>query len=147
MKILLIRKRTLYILAMLILLLLVGFFIFMRFSRDSTVSSLEFKYTYRQVLPEEAKALIENNPELIILDVRSQEEFDQGHISNAVFMPYRDLKARIGELDQSYIYLVYDSDGRDSLKASRLLAEAGYSRVYTLVGGYEKWPYQIKKNY
>lgn len=147
MRILVIRKRTLYISVMLILLLAVGVFLFMRFSRDSTVSNLQLKYTYRQVLPEEARALIDNNPELIILDVRSQKEFDQGHISNAVFLPYKDLKAHIEELDQSNTYLVYDSDGKDSLKASKLLAESGYSRVYTLVGGYKKWPYEIKKIY
>lgn len=147
MRILVIRKRTIYISVMLILLLVVGIFLFLRFSSNSAVSSLQLKYTYRQILPEEAKSLIDNNPELIILDVRSQKEFDQGHISDAIFLPYKDLKARMDELDQSNTYLVYDSDGKDSLKASKLLAESGYSRVYTLVGGYKKWPYEIKKIY
>jgi|GEM_PF-976944 len=147
MRILVIRKRTLYISVILILALVVGLLLFMRFSKDSTVSSLQLKYTYRQVLPEEARALIDNNPELIILDVRSEKEFNQGHISNAVFLPYKELRGRMEELDQSNTYLVYDSDGKDSLKASKLLAESGYARIYTLVGGYKKWPYEIKKNY
>lgn len=147
MRILVIKKRSLYITVILLLVLAVGLFAFMRFSKDSTVSSLQLKYTYRQILPEEARALIDNNPELVILDVRSQKEYNQGHISNAVVLSYKELKAKMDDLDQSSTYLVYDSDGKDSLKASKLLAESGYSRVFTLVGGYKKWPYEIKKIY
>ncbi len=147
MRILVIKKRTLYISVILIAALIIGVLVYMGFARDSAVSSLQLKYTYRQILPEEAMALIDNNPDLVILDLRSQKEYDQGHISNAVYLSYKDLKANMEELDQNNAYLVYDTDGKDSLKASKLLAESGYSRVYTLVGGYEKWPYEIKKIY
>ncbi len=147
MRILVIKKRTLYISVILIAALIIGLLVYMGFSRDSAVSSLQLKYTYRQLLPEEAMALIDNNPDLVILDLRSQKEYDQGHISNAVYLPYKDLKAKMDELDQGNAYLVYDTDGKDSLKASKLLAESGYSRIYTLVGGYKKWPYEIKKIY
>lgn len=147
MRILVIKKRTLYISVILIAALIIGVLVYMGFARDSTVSSLQLKYTYRQILPEEAMALIDNNPDLVILDLRSQKEYDQGHISNAVYLSYKDLKANMEELDQNNAYLVYDTDGKDSLKASKLLAESGYSRVYTLVGGYKKWPYEIKKIY
>ncbi|AOY78252.1 hypothetical protein BJL90_06025 [Clostridium formicaceticum] len=121
--------------------------VFFIFTRDKAVSNYStIKYTYSNLLPEEAKELIEGNPHIVILDVRNEKEYDQGHLENAFLLPLKDLKQRKSELATENIYLIYCGNGKDSQKASKLLSESGYPRVYSLVGGYKKWPYEIKKS-
>lgn len=147
MRIFVFRKRDLYIAAVLILIIIVGLLLFWQFNRGSAVSSIQLKYSYQRLLPEEAYSLIENNTDVIILDVRSKKEFDKGHLKNAQMLPLKELKGQIEELDRQSTYVVYCENGKDSLKASKILAESGFSRVYTITGGYNKWPYGITKVY
>lgn len=147
MRIFVLRKRDLYIVVGVILILIIGLAIFSQISKDRTVSSLQLKYNYQQLLPEEANVFIHNNPDIVILDVRSQKDYDRGHLNNALFIPIKDLKDHLGELDPNDAYLVYCDNGKDSLKASKLMAESGFPRVFSLIGGYRKWPYDIKKVY
>jgi len=94
---------------------------------------------YRLISSSEAQEMMENY-DVLILDVRTQEEFDSGFISNAVLLPYDE----IGELaesvivDRNRIVLVYCQRGRRSEIAARALVEMGFTRVYDF-GGIEDW--------
>ncbi|AKL93609.1 rhodanese-like sulfurtransferase [Clostridium aceticum] len=146
MHIFVVKRRNLYIVLGLILVLIIALLFFV-FTRDKAVSNYStIKYTYSNLLPEEAKELIEGNPHIVILDVRSEKEYSKGHLENAFLLPLKELKDRKVELSEENVYLVYCDNGKDSQKASKLLSESGYSRVYTLVGGYKKWPYEITKS-
>ncbi len=52
--------------------------------------------TYEQISPQEAKKRMDNEEDVIILDVRTQEEYDSGHIKNAVCLPNEDILRRLG---------------------------------------------------
>lgn len=107
-------------------------------------SDLLEKASYTKISPEEAKDLmIEGN---IILDVRTKEEYDDGHIANATLLPLDEIN--LGNLDlledKDQIILVYCRSGNRSSSASKALIEAGYTKVYDF-GGIIDWPYDIEK--
>ncbi len=145
MRIFVFRKRDLYIGTGIIIMLIIGLLLLWSFSRDKTVSSIQFKYSYQKLLPEEAHSFIENNSEVVILDVRSVKEYEKGHLSNAQALPLKELKGEIEHLNREKAYVLYCENGKDSVKACKILAESGFPRVYSITGGYRDWPYGITK--
>lgn len=103
-------------------------------------------YEYVQITPEEAKSLMETESDFIILDVRTEEEFAEGHIENAVLIPDYEIGIRAEkELpNKNQLILVYCRSGRRSKIASQTLADMGYSDVREF-GGIIDWPYEIVK--
>lgn len=93
---------------------------------------------------QEAKKEIEKN-EVIILDVRSEEEYNSGHIENSILIPIDKLEEAENILnDKNKKILVYCRSGNRSKKASNILLEKGYTNVYDF-GGIKDWPYEIVK--
>lgn len=99
---------------------------------------------YRKITPEEAKDMMDEAS--LIIDVRTQEEYDQGYIEGALLVPLDTLESgdfsKLPEKDQ--VLLVYCRSGNRSRTASKLLVEAGYTQVYDF-GGIKSWPYDIVK--
>lgn len=147
MRIYVFRLRHIYIVAALILVLIVAMLLLWQFTKERTVSNIQLKYTFQQLLPEEARQIINSNSDIIIIDIRQKKDYDNGHIRDAFAIPYKELKSSLDELDTSYTYLIYCNNGKDSMKASKLMAESGFSRVFTIVGGYKKWPFDIDKSH
>ena len=100
---------------------------------------------YRQISMEEAMKLMETEQGYIILDVRSQEEFDQGHIPGAILIPDTEINARAEEVlpDKDQLILVYCRSGRRSKLAAADLAELGYTNIKEF-GGIIDWPYEVE---
>jgi len=94
---------------------------------------------YFDVSVSQAKQMIESNPNLVILDVRTQAEYDSGHIQNATLIPLTELASRLGELDKNKEILVYCGSGGRSATASQILADNGFSKVYNMLGGITAW--------
>ena len=93
--------------------------------------------------PEDAKARIDENPDLILLDVRTQEEFDQGHIPGAVCLPNEMIAADMPfPFGKDAEILVYCRSGRRSAEAAKKLRNLGFSNVFDF-GGIQDWPYDI----
>ena len=96
--------------------------------------------------PEEAKRRMEENDAALVLDVRTQEEYDQGHIPGAVLLPVgtidEDTAAEVIPEKDSTV-LVYCRSGNRSKTASSALAELGYTNIYEF-GGINTWPYEIE---
>ena len=92
--------------------------------------------------PEEAKARMEANPDLILLDVRTQEEYDDGHIPGAVCLPSDMIEEGMPfSFDKDAEILLYcHSDKRSAEAASRLRA-MGYTNVSD-IGCIVDWPYE-----
>ena len=100
------------------------------------------KAMYEQITPEEAKKIMDSGEEHIILDVREQEEYDQGHIPGAILIPYTEIEIKAEEMlhDKDKIILVYCRSGRRSKIAAESLSNLGYSNVKEF-GGIMDWPY------
>lgn len=97
------------------------------------------KTGYGDVNVERARELIEARPDLVILDVRSPAEFDDGHIEGAVNIPVDSLEGRLGELDKRDELLVYCRIGNRSTRATGILRDNGFSKIYHMVAGIEGW--------
>jgi rhodanese-related sulfurtransferase len=102
--------------------------------------------TYEQITAKEAKEIMDTQTEYIIIDARTQEEFDDGHIPNAILIPeYEIAKRAEQELpDKDALILVYCRSGRRSKIASEALVSLGYTNVKEF-GGIIHWPYDIVK--
>ena len=98
------------------------------------------KKTYRQVSPEEAAAMMEEETDYIILDVRTQEEYEAAHIPGAICIPNETIGTEdIPELpDKDQLILVYCRSGNRSKQASEKLAKQGYANIVEF-GGINSW--------
>lgn len=106
----------------------------------------EKETSYQQISQEEAKEMMDAQ-EVVILDVREQDEYDSGHIPNAVLLPVGTIDedaaaAVIPEKDSTV--LVYCRSGNRSKTASSALAELGYTNIYEF-GGIKTWPYETEQ--
>ena len=101
----------------------------------------EAMMTYEQISPQEAKERMDKEADVIILDVRTQEEYDSGHIKNAVCLPNEDILSEPDILpDKGRQILVYCRSGNRSKQAAQKLADMGYENVLEF-GGILDWPY------
>ena len=102
--------------------------------------------TYEQITAEQAKTIMDAEKDYIIIDARTEEEFAEGHIENAILIPEYEIKDRAEkELpDKEQLILVYCRSGRRSKIASEELVKLGYTNVKEF-GGIIDWPYKIVK--
>ncbi|MBP0981894.1 MAG: rhodanese-like domain-containing protein, partial [Oscillospiraceae bacterium] len=95
----------------------------------------------------QAKTMMNEQPDAVILDVREQQEYDSGHIPNAVLLPVGSITEQTAAEvipDKESVVLVYCRSGNRSKTASAALAELGYSKIYEF-GGIKSWPYEIEQ--
>ncbi len=95
--------------------------------------------SYQTINLDKAKQMIEENPEVIVLDVRTLEEFNEGHIPNALLYPVQEIETRLTELDKEKTYIVVCRSGNRSRTASNILAENGFKHIYNTSGGMSQW--------
>ena len=102
--------------------------------------------TYEQISGAEAKALMDSESGYVIIDARTQEEYDQGHIPGAILIPEYEIADRAEkELpDKDKLILVYCRSGRRSKIAAEELVKLGYTNVKEF-GGIIDWEYEIVK--
>jgi phage shock protein E len=99
---------------------------------------------YKKITAEEAKIIIDEE-DVIILDVRTQAEYDEGHIENAILLPDTEIedKAEMVLTDKDAKILVYCRSGNRSATSAQTLIEMGYTNVYDF-GGIIDWPYEVQ---
>ena len=100
---------------------------------------------YQQITAEEAKQIMDSQEGYIILDVREQAEYDQGHIPGAMLIPDYEITAKAEQLlpDKNQLILVYCRSGRRSKLAAEALVALGYTNVKEF-GGILQWPYETE---
>ncbi|MEA5031123.1 MAG: rhodanese-like domain-containing protein [Sphaerochaeta sp.] len=99
---------------------------------------------YRKISPQLAKEMMDSGDSLVIVDVRTEAEYAQGHIAGAILIPNETIgttqnPGQLPELDD--VILVYCRSGNRSAQAARKLAALGYVNVYDF-GGIVDWPYE-----
>ena len=101
---------------------------------------------YMNITAEEAKKIMDSEEGYIILDVRTQEEYDQGHIPGAIVISHEEIEAKAESVlqDKSQLILVYCRSGRRSKIAAEALVKLGYTNIKEF-GGILDWPYEVEK--
>ena len=103
--------------------------------------------SYQQITAEEAKSMMEEQPDAVILDVREQDEYDAGHIPGAVLLSVGTIDEETAASaipEKDTVVLVYCRSGNRSKKASQALADLGYTAIYEF-GGISTWPYEVEQ--
>lgn len=97
---------------------------------------------YHKISAEDAKKRMDSGDDIIILDVRTQAEYDESHIPGAILIPNETIGTgkpeQLPDTDQEI--LVYCRSGNRSAQAAKKLVEAGYTQIYDF-GGIMDWPY------
>jgi len=93
---------------------------------------------------EQALTLIEDNqdnPDFVIIDVRTPAEFDSGHIENAINLDYNSetFRDELNNLDKDKTYLVYCGSGGRSAGALDIMEKLGFIEAYNMLGGINQW--------
>lgn len=100
---------------------------------------------YQKLSVAEAKARMDSGDDIIILDVRTQEEYEEKHIPGAIVIPNEEIGkeplSQLPDLDKEI--LVYCRSGNRSAQAAKKLVEAGYTNVYDF-GGIKDWTYDTE---
>lgn len=81
---------------------------------------------FSMISMKELERYLEQKQDMILLDVRSPEEFFAGHLSGAVNIPVEELEYRLGELRRDHMIIVYCGHGSKSLMAARFLDRMGF---------------------
>ena len=100
---------------------------------------------YVNITAEEAKQIMDSEEGYIILDVRTQEEYDQGHIPGAIVISHEEIAEKAEKVltDKDQLILVYCRSGRRSKLAAEALVELGYTNIKEF-GGIIDWPYETE---
>lgn len=111
----------------------------------STMETMnEMKWT--KITTEDAKEIIDKEEDIIILDVRSESEYKEGHITDSILIPVDKLEDKaeniLKEKDQKV--LIYCRSGNRSAKAADILSKMGYTNVYDF-GGINNWTYEVER--
>lgn len=98
---------------------------------------------YHAISVQEAKAMMDSGDAVTIVDVRTRDEYESGHIPGALLIPNETISDQPPEFlpDQAATILVYCRSGNRSRQASQKLADMGYTAVYDF-GGIIDWPYE-----
>ena len=106
-----------------------------------------FNLSFKNVSAEEAHKLICENKEFIILDVRTKEEYDKGHIPGAKLIPVEVIPTKVDQLDKykDKPVLVYCASGAKSPVAIITLENNGFKNIYNLSSGISSWKYTLSK--
>ena len=100
---------------------------------------------YVNITVQQAKEIMDTQEGYIILDTRTQEEYDEGHIPGAILIPYDEITEKAEGIltDKDQLILVYCRSGRRSKIAAQSLVELGYTNIKEF-GGIIDWPYEVE---
>ena len=99
----------------------------------------------KKISAEEAREMMQDQ-QVTVVDVRTQNEYDEGHIPNAVLIPNETIRTEPSLLpDKQAVILVYCRSGNRSHQAAVKLVKLGYENVYDF-GGINSWPYEVVKD-
>jgi len=104
------------------------------------VSACAQQKTAEDLNAQEAQEFIQKQ-DPVVLDVRTEREFNQGHLADAKLIDFynENFEQRLEELPQDEPYLVYCHSGGRSAKAVKMMKDLGFQEVYNLSGGVSSW--------
>lgn len=106
-----------------------------------TLSTSACGQTVKSVNVEEAKAMIDKNAKIVVLDVRTPGEWNGGHLKNAKHADIQssDFEQKIASIDKNATVVVYCAVGGRSSRAASMMVQKGYKNVINMAGGINAW--------
>lgn len=92
-----------------------------------------------QYTPQQLQEKLSENPQLLLLDVRENNEFAYAHISGSLHIPLHQIPGRLSDLDRDRDIVVICHHGMRSQQACQFLQHSGYDRLFNLQGGIDAW--------
>lgn len=138
------RKLGWILIALAVILASLFFLLKNRKEAPAPVQSAETEAVYHKLTPQEAKARMDSGDSVTVVDVRTAEEYAQGHIPGALLLPNETIGTeKPAQLpDTGAEILVYCRSGRRSKQAAEKLVAMGYTAVYDF-GGIIDWPFDV----
>ncbi len=133
------KKNKIILTIFLVVILIISPFIVLFFINlnlgSENVTNITTETAYNMILNNDSSSNI------IILDVRSQEEYDIEHLNNSIIIPQDELEGRISEIEQykNVEIIVYCYSGTRSTFASGILENNGFLKINNMLGGINKW--------
>lgn len=99
------------------------------------------KKAYQDVNPESFDKLRKSEKDAVVLDVRTKEEYDKGHIAGAKLLDIssENFNQELAKLDKSKTYLVHCAAGGRSARACKKMGEMNFQHLFNLAGGMNAW--------
>lgn len=96
---------------------------------------------------DESKKLINDGEVTLILDVRNEDEFAEGHLKNAIQIPVKELKENLSDIEKfkDELVLIYCRSGKRSAEAVDILKENGFKNLVHMKDGISKWDGEVEK--
>ena len=137
--------KTFKIVLLLLAISLIAFFL-LGCAKQATKSDGDKSGGYQKITPVVVKERLDKGEKLIIVDVRTKEEYDSGHIANSLLIPYDEIEKKAPALltDKNATIIVYCRTGRRSEIAAKALIGIGYTNVADM-GGISDWKYGLEK--
>lgn len=135
---------------LMIMILGISFVTFQQIAQaDNEVVNATQVPSFQKISPEYAKQLMDTEKNYIIIDVRTTEEYNEGHVKNAISLPNEEIvvdSEKVATIlpNKDQMLLVYCRSGKRAAEASTKLVNMGYTNVYSF-GGIIDWPYEIVK--
>lgn len=109
-------------------------------------TSTEKEPTITSITSEEAKEIIDTDEDIVIIDVREPNEYEEGHIKDSILVPLGTLESTIENIvpNKDTKILVYCRSGNRSSKSLKVFEKLGYNTVYDF-GGITDWKYELEK--
>ena len=137
--------KTFKLVLLLLAISLIAFFL-LGCAKQAAKSDNEKLTGYQKITPAVVKERLDKGEKLIIVDVRTKEEYDGGHIPNSLLIPYDEIEKKAPALltDKNAAIIVYCRTGRRSEIAAKALIGMGYANVADM-GGISDWKYGLEK--
>ena len=122
--------------------ILLGLFAFAACGQNNEIRQ---EAVYMNITAQQAKEIMDSQEGYVILDTRTQEEYEEGHIPGAILIPHDEIqeKAQSVLTDKDQLILVYCRSGRRSKLAAEELVKLGYTNIKEF-GGIIDWPYEVE---
>ena len=137
--------KTFKLVLLLLAISLIAFFL-LGCAKQAAKSDNEKLTGYQKITPVVVKERLDKGEKLIIVDVRTKEEYDSGHIPRSLLIPYDEIETKAASLlpDKNASIIVYCRSGRRSEIAAKSLVKLGYTNVADL-GAISDWKYGLEK--
>lgn len=131
-------KKIILLILLIMSLLLIGCT-----SSNKDKETVKEKTAVTKITAEKAKQRLDSEEDIILVDVRTPEEYKEEHIRNAILLPLDTISEKASTVipNKDAVYFVYCRSGNRSATASAQLVKMGYRNIYDL-GGIKNWPYE-----
>ncbi|MPM70285.1 Thiosulfate sulfurtransferase GlpE [bioreactor metagenome] len=137
--------KTFKIVLLLLAISLIAFLV-MGCSKQAAKTDSDKSGGYQKITASAVKSRLDKGEQLIIVDVRTKEEYDDGHIPKSLLIPYDEIEVKAASLlpDKNAAIIVYCRTGRRSEIAAKSLLKLGYTNVADM-GAISDWKYGLEK--